>query len=151
MFFCNIMNRCTIIVAWVLVVSGCSKPYSDEQLIKFLSENKTQFEQLINLSEQCLKAESTIFWSRETKGGSGPCSRIMKDINIRGMVRKDSGAIFFYMNDDNYRSNQKGLIYSEIKISPLFDSLDKKPSGIQPYKEGYKQIGNSWYIYYVSI
>ena len=137
-----------VLVTCIFIIQACSSQLTDDRLSELLIDTKSQLEQLVAISSACLDRESRILWANDSKGGGAQCREIMREIGIEGMSKDHSGSISFYVADGKYSSHQKGLIFSQTRMLPTFDSLDRKPPGIHRYERAYKLVQENWYIYY---
>lgn len=137
-----------ILMICLVLLAGCSGPQTDVEMKKLYESKKEYFSALVSRVD-CHVEKNEILWRHEKKQASAACLELLAKAEIDGIgVDPITQGIMLYPSERGYSSSQKGYIYSEKELTPQYPSLDAHPSGLQPYRMGFKKIDEKWYITY---
>jgi hypothetical protein len=131
---------------------GCAT--RDSMLERDFQSNEAKFNALVRLSDSCLgEKKNRIVWADRPSLAEKPCADLMRSIGVEGLGGGGDASVQFYVRSLS-SSHQKGYVFSEKPLTPLFDSLDAvvgKKDKAPPYQLVHKRIGDGWYLYYVNL
>lgn len=141
------MKKPIFLVCLVLITVFVACSPKDLTMEQFFKKNKpiftklaqmkledSQFNWVHNSSTPRDKSLSEERWDEYIK--------LMNKINVRSLCSKDNSVIFC-------KYDQKGYVYSEKELAPVYKSLDKEQSKAKPYTPIYKKIDDKWYLFYM--
>lgn len=169
----------SVVFIGMVSLLGCEpfafdKPHqSDKALILNFEDHAAQFVELVKMANEDKKVvriardftwlEDNVNWPRpEAQRGISEMRwdqyrRLFRELGITdGLARYDdpSGAVIhltvFSMGLLD-RGISKGYAYSEVDLSPVVDSLDKRPDELRGSKQDgvvYRKIRGNWYLYF---
>ena len=121
------------------LLSACSIEATDKDMIVHFEQNRNAFQELVGPKSDCL-----------TSNKPGPvCLKLMKQLSVFSVGNEPfiKGAVS--IDFKSFETENKGYLYSKSEaVKPLYENLDKMPSGLNPYQKGYKKISKNWYIFY---
>jgi hypothetical protein len=166
-----VLGLSAVAIIAVFAARGCSVP-SDQALRDRFLANRVDFERLVAMSNEDSHLtriapdftwlDDDVSWPRRNVGISeqrwNDYRELFRGVGApEGIIRRTNPTqiIFPIMTEGLVPTSlAKGLVYSEAPLSPVLDSLDKRPprelwnGPDRSHVLVYKPIENHWYIYY---
>jgi hypothetical protein len=132
----------------LVALAGCSGPQTDARMKSRYESKKEYFSELVT-GAYCRFGRNKILWKREVNKNNTACLDLLSKVEADGIgIDPLSRGVIVLPSGRNYSSHQKGYLFSAKELTPIYPSLDERPTGLQPYQKGFKKIGYKWYIYY---